>query len=68
MSAVFEPTAARELSPANLPTTTISAALNNSCKMLEHIKGIVKISIFFKMDPLHMSISYVFFCSFVLMI
>ena len=30
ISAVLEPTAASALSPANLPTTIISAALNNN--------------------------------------
>ena len=30
---VFEPTAAKELSPANLPTTITSAALKNNCKI-----------------------------------
>ena len=58
MSAALEPTAARELSPANLPTTTMSAALNNSCKTLEHISGRAKASIFGSSLPLHMSISY----------
>ena len=57
MRAALEPTAARELSPANLPTTTMSAALNSSCKTLEHISGRAKVSIFGSSLPLHMSIS-----------
>ena len=60
ISAVFEPTAARELSPANFPTTTISAALKSSCRILENISGIVNASIFFSIEPLHISISYFF--------
>ena len=58
ISAVFEPTAARELSPAKRPTTTMSAALNKSCNIPEHISGRVNISIFFRIEPLHISISY----------
>ena len=54
---VLDPTPANELSPAYLPTTTISAALNNSCNILEHINGIVNSSILLKIGPLHMSIS-----------
>ena len=56
----LEPTAAKELSPANRPTTMISAALNNSCKTLEHISGTVNWSSFGRIAPLHISISYVF--------
>ena len=61
---LFEPTAASALSPAKRPTTTISAALNKSCKMLEHINGIAKSSIFLNTEPLHISISYFFFKTF----
>ena len=55
-----EPTAARHRSPcwANRPTTTTSAALNNSCNMLERISGTVNSSSFFKIGPWVMSISY----------
>ena len=57
MMELLEPTAARELSPAQRPTTMMSAALNSSCKMLEHISGSVNCRSFGRMDPLHMSIS-----------
>ena len=55
-----EPTAASALSPANRPTTIISAALNSNCKIPEHISGSAKINIFPNNGPLHMSISYFF--------
>ena len=61
MSAVFDPTAASALSPANRPTTTISAALNSNCKMLEHINGSAKRSILPNTESLHISISYFLF-------
>ncbi len=61
ISAEFDPTAASALSPANRPTTTISAALNSSCRMLEHISGNAKRSILPNTEPLHMSISYFLF-------
>ena len=36
---LVDPTAAKEFSPANWPTTTISAALKRSCKTPEKIRG-----------------------------
>ena len=54
---VVEPTAARELSPAHRPTTTMSAALKSSCRTLEHISGMENRSILERMGPLHISIS-----------
>ena len=56
-SAVVEPTAARELSPAKFPTTIMSAALKKSCKTLESISGSVSWRSFGKIGPLHISIS-----------
>ena len=56
INAELYPTAARELSPAKCPTTTISAAVNNSYSTLEHISVTVNMSIFLNIGPLHMSI------------
>ena len=39
----------------------MSAALNKSCKIPEHMSGREKSRIFLKSGPLHMSISYDFF-------
>ena len=58
---VVLPTAAKDSSPANRPTTTISAALKSSCKIPVKIKGMLKIRILLHKDPSHMSISR-FFC------
>jgi hypothetical protein len=55
-----DPTAARELSPANRPTTTISAALNKSCRILEHISGMANNKILPSSGPCTMSISCFF--------
>ena len=55
---VVAPTAASDVSPAYLPTTIISAALNKSCNTPESIKGILKSNIFPNSGPLHISISY----------
>ena len=52
------PTAARELLPANLPTTIISAALYNSCKIPVRIIGIVKNRSPVEIGPFVMSISF----------
>ena len=57
MRAALDPTAAMELSPANLPTTITSAALNKSCSTPEHISGNANRTIFLKTGPLVMSIS-----------
>ena len=54
---VLEPTAARELSPAQRPTTTTSAALNSSCSMVERVSGTAKRSSFGRIAPCSMSIS-----------
>lgn len=55
-SAEVDPTAASERSPAKRPTTTMSAALNNSWRMLENISGTAKAIIFFRIGPSSMSI------------
>ena len=47
----FDPTAARELSPANRPTTTTSAALKNNCNTLDAINGNENSNKFFKIEP-----------------
>ena len=60
---LVEPTAARELSPANRPTTIMSAALNRSCNTPEHISGKANSNIFLSMGPLHISISCFSFSS-----
>lgn len=52
MSAPFEPTAASAVLPANRPTTTTSAALNRSCKMLDAASGRENRMIFFSSGPL----------------
>ena len=41
------PTAANAVSPTNLPTTIVSAALKSICKKLVNIKGTAKINRFF---------------------
>ena len=53
----LEPTAARELSPAQRPTTMMSAALKRSCRMLENISGRANCKSFGRIAPLHISIS-----------
>ncbi|MPM28228.1 hypothetical protein SDC9_74747 [bioreactor metagenome] len=55
--AALDPTAAMELSPENRPTTITSAALNSSWSTPEAISGTAKRSIFFRIGPLHISIS-----------
>ncbi len=57
ISAPVEPTAARAVLPANLPTTTMSAALYKSCRTPESISGREKRSIFPSSGPLVMSMS-----------
>lgn len=64
ISAVVEPTAARAWLPLNLPTTTMSTALNISCKMPDSISGREKEISLSIMLPLHMSISYLLFFTF----
>src|SRR5699024_10052853 len=61
ISADVEPTAAKAWLPLNLPTTMISTALNISCRMLVSISGKAKVTSLSIMEPLHMSISYLFF-------
>ena len=56
MSEVLEPTAANASLPTNCPTTTTSAALNSSCRMLEAIRGRANNRILLHRGPLHMSI------------
>ena len=58
--AVVEPTAASAPLPLNRPTTMISTALNISCRMLESMSGMEKEISLSMIDPLHMSISYLF--------
>ena len=57
ISELVEPTAAMASLPTNWPTTMISAALNSSCKMPEHISGKANSRIRLSNGPLHMSIS-----------
>ena len=52
MSAPLEPTAASAVLPAKRPTTTTSAALNNSCRMLDAASGRENRMIFCSMGPL----------------
>ena len=66
ISAPVEPTAAIASLPVKRPTTTMSAALNKSCKMPEIISGMEKIRILLKSGPLHISISYDFFMTHIL--
>ena len=61
ISAVVDPTAARAWLPLNLPTTIMSTALNISCRILVSISGSEKEISLSMMDPLHISISYLFF-------
>ena len=58
ISAPVEPTAAIASLPVKRPTTTMSAALNSSCKMPEIISGMAKTRIFPRIGPLHISSSY----------
>lgn len=60
MSAVVDPTAASDSLPLNLPTTTISTALNISCKIPDNINGSAKEINLSIIVPLHISISYLF--------
>ena len=61
-----EPTAARDWLPLYCPTTMISTALNISCSTPEIISGTANtISLSIRV-PLHMSISYLFFFTFIL--
>gem|GEM_PF-6733424 len=62
MSEPVQPTAAKASSPANFPTTTTSAALNSSCRMLESIRGTANLSIFGNICPSHIFIVYTLFC------
>mgnify|MGYP000485447172 CR=1 FL=1 len=57
ISALVEPTAAKAWGPEKRPTTIMSAALNNSCKMPEMASGMAKRTIFPSRGPLVMSIS-----------
>ena len=52
MSAPLEPTAASAVLPAKRPTTTTSAALNSSCRMLDAASGRENRMIFCSMGPL----------------
>jgi hypothetical protein len=52
MRAPLEPTAARAVLPAKRPTTTTSAALNSSCKMLDAASGSENRMIFCSIGPL----------------
>ena len=55
ISAEFEPTAARALSPANFPTTMISVALKSSWNSPENMMGSVNTIILRSIGPLHIS-------------
>ena len=55
-----EDTAAKEVSPANLPTTTTSAALNNNCKTELAISGKANKRICLYRFPFVISIEYFF--------
>ena len=57
ISALVEPTAASAWLPENRPTTMMSAALNNSCKMPEMARGMANRTIFPNRGPWVMSIS-----------
>ena len=48
----LEPTAASAVLPAKRPTTTTSAALNSSCRMLEAASGMENRMIFCNIGPL----------------
>ena len=48
----LEPTAASAVLPAKRPTTTTSAALNSSCKMLDAASGMENRMIFCSIGPL----------------
>ena len=52
MSAPLEPTAASAVLPANRPTTTTSAALKSSCRMLDAASGSENRMIFWSIGPL----------------
>ena len=60
IKALVEPTAAKDSLPANLPTTTRSAALNRSCKILDNIKGMANRIILLKIEPSVISILLLF--------
>ena len=45
----------------SIPSQVLTVLLNRSCKILEHINGIAKNSIFWNTEPLHISISYFLF-------
>ena len=60
IKAVVDPTAASVWLPLNLPTTTISTALNISCRIPDNINGREKEINLSIMEPLHISISYLF--------
>ena len=62
INAVVEPTAASDSLPLKRPTTTISTALNINCKMPENMSGSAKEINLSIIVPLHISISYLFFC------
>ena len=57
MTALVEPTAARAVGPMNWPTTTMSAALNSSCKMPDSARGMANRTILPSRGPFVMSIS-----------
>ena len=56
-SELVAPTAANAISPENLPTTIISAALNNICNKAVAIKGTENKNTFFINGPWTISIS-----------
>ena len=60
ISEPVEPTAANDCLPANCPTTTTSAALNNNCKTLERINGIQNNINLPITGPFNISISFFF--------
>ncbi|WP_242655120.1 hypothetical protein [Clostridium carboxidivorans] len=56
MSEPVAPTAANALLPEKCPTTTISAVLNNSCRIYIAIMGKAKINTLLNKGPLHISV------------
>ena len=64
ISAVVDPTAASAWLPLNRPTTMISTALNISWRILDTISGRENEISLSMIDPLHMSISYLFVFNF----
>ena len=60
MSAVVDPTAASACFPVKCPTTMISTALNISCKIPDSMSGSANEISLSMIEPLHISISYLF--------